>query len=304
MSVYRTIGHAVILSTFFTVLISWQLVCRDLRCNGVDYDSMTCREQRGLFAGYCWLGFLKFTFDRRQFFMEHNLNVDELLDVFYGNLTFNLLEDSFKDVRLYIKEVDHGGISVIDYIVVQFYVIADFKPFVNRLHRRFCPLGYSNEIAYCEFEVYEPTNNANAVFSVTNIDSTADTLRPIGITKELVITDICDNKPLRIINKLMLCVHIELREDEFDMEFRNTFLVIKENSLEFTFSRWEYEQIQNGIKLCLDDYLTVYKSMDRIRQTGDERDHMYSDLTNGKLNCQSASPFGLALGLSLFNSVT
>ena len=235
------------------ILFCSQHVCRDLRCNGIDYNRMTCRPQRQLFTQFCWLGFLKLNFDRRQLFLQQDLNVDELLAAFYSNLTWNLNENSFENVRIYIKEVNSDGVSVIDYIVIQFYVSVIFKTFVDKLARRFCPIRTSNEIAYCEFDVYEPTTEIDAFLSVPNIDMTTDSLRPIEMKKWSLSTDICDNKPIRIINKLMLCIHVELREDEFDMEFRNTFLVIKENLMEFTFSRWEYEKVQDGIKLCLDD---------------------------------------------------
>ena len=110
---------------------------------------------------------------------------------------------------------------------------------------------------------------------------TTEALRPIGLKIGSTNTDMCTNKTIRVINKLVFCIHIELREDEFDMEIRNTFLVIKENSKEFTFSRWKYEKIDQVVKLCLDDYLTVYKSMPLKRQLGDEPGDMSSDLKNG-----------------------
>ena len=232
------------------------------------------------FSNYCWVGFVKITFDRRQLFTEQELNVDELFAAVYRQL--NRSDKSFKNVRMFMKVVDNEGILVIDYIVVQFYVSDYIKMLMKRLHGRFCPIGYSNEIAYCEFDVYEPTNNLDDFLYVPNPnDLTTETLRPIEFKKEPMDTDMCINKPLRVINKLVFCIHIELRTDEFDMEIRNTFLVIKENSKEFAFSRWEYEKIDDVVKLCLDDYLTVYNSMPFNRQPGDEQGDMSSDLTNG-----------------------
>ena len=244
---------------------------------------MTCRPRDDIskpFTDYCWVGFVKLAFDRRQLFTEQELNVDELLAAVYRQL--DISDKSFKDVRMYMKMVDYEGILVIDYIVVQFYVSDYIKMFMERFHGRFCPIGYSNEIAYCEFVVYEPTNNLDEFLNVPNPnDLTTESLRPFGFMKEPMNTGMCTNKPLRVINKLVFCIHIELREDEFDMEIRNTFLVIKENLEEFTFSSWEYEKIDEVVKLCLDDYLTVYKSVPFKRQPGNEQDNVNSDLTDG-----------------------
>ena len=254
-----------------------------MRCNDLDYDGMTCRPQKDkTFTDYCWVGFVKITFDRRQLFTEQELDVDKMVAALNGDLTWVLPVNALKDVRIYTKMVNYEGISVIDYIVVQFNLDVYFKRFVNRLNGRFCSIGHSYEIAFCEFEVYEPTNDLDDLLYVPNPNElTTEALRPIGLKIGSTNTDMCTDKPVRVINKLVFCIHIELREDEFDMEIRNTFLVIKENSKEFTFSRWKYEKIDQVVKLCLDDYLTVYKSMLLKRQLGDEPGDMSSDLKNG-----------------------
>ena len=278
------------------------MVCRDMRCNDLDYDGMTCQPQGMSFSSYCWVGFVKITFDRRQLFTEQELDVDKMVAALNGDSTTVLPVNALKDVRIYTKTVNYEDISVIDYIVVQFNLDVYFKRFLNRLNGRFCSIGHSNEIAFCEFEVYEPTNDLNDLLYVPNPnDLKTEALRPIGLKKSSINTDMCTNKPLRVINKLVFCIHIELREDEFDMEIRNTFLVIKENSKEFTFSRWKYEKIDQVVKLCLDDYLTVYKSMPLTGQPGDDPGDRSGDVTNGdvfKMPVQSLIFVVLANGLA------
>ena len=90
---------------------------------------------------------------------------------------------------------------------------------------------------------------------------TSDALRPLKFKKVAMDMGFCDNKPLRVINKLHICVHIELSEDEFEMEIRNTFLTLNVNSKEFMFSHWDYEKFDGGAKLCLEDYLAIYKTI-------------------------------------------
>ena len=99
-----------------------------MRCNDLDYDGMTCRPQKDkTFTDYCWVGFVKITFDRRQLFTEQELDVYTMVAALNGDLTWVLPANALKDVRIYTKMVNYEGISVIHYIVVQFNLDVYFK---------------------------------------------------------------------------------------------------------------------------------------------------------------------------------
>ena len=260
----------------------------------MEYNHETCQPHFVRYRDYCFLGFLKLSFDRRQLFTEEELNIDKLLRVvFYEDPLKYLSEKSLKDVHIYVKNIDYRGKSVIAYLVIQFYINNDFRNYVNRYHGRYCSVGHPDKMAYCEFAVYDPTTNAEELFNVPNPnDMTTDALRPIGFRKGPLKEGACDKKPLRVINKLAICIHIEISEDEFEMEIRNTFLVVKVNSKEFMFSRWEYEKIGRMVRLCLDDYLTVYKALPR---NGEQNPRDKFDATNGDVGIIPIPAFSFAL---------
>ena len=152
---------------------------------------------------------------------------------------------------------------IILYIVQLFIDLTDkfghFKRLVEYLNARPCYIGISNVFPWCEFVLYD----AESAKDQELIAPVFTTLKPdVKRSLDSVPSNYCSDKELQVINKLYFCLHVELTTKELHVKIDDNILIIIINSTEvFRFSPWEYEFTYEVVKLCMEDYLKIYKVM-------------------------------------------
>ena len=221
------------------------MVCRNFHCNGVDFDKKTCKSKFRQPASYCLVLFIKLTFGSRNPFYEQQLNAKQIRNAIMHQFPN---PNEIQGVKIYLKTIDHSGITLVDYLVVQLYLyqsINQLEGFVKHVHGRPCYVGISNVFPLCEI--------------VPLYDFTTENDRELTA---FFTTSICNEMKLRVVNKLHFCLHVLLRKEELQMKIDNNVLIVTISSTQvFRFSPWEYEFTDEIVKLCIDDYMAIYKAM-------------------------------------------
>ena len=220
------------------------MVCRKFHCNDVIYAKNTCKFIRRKHDSYCLVLFVKIVFGMRNPFYEHQLNAKQIQNAIITQFPFS---DQIDSVKIYLKTKNQSGISLVDYLVIQLYLyerVEQLERFVKHVHGRPCYVGISNVFPMCEIILYDFTKENDQELAA------------------LFTHPFCNDKKLRVINKLHFCLHVLLRRDELQMEIDNNVLVVTISSTQvFRFSPWEYEFTDEILKLCIDDYMAIYKAM-------------------------------------------
>lgn len=250
-----------------------QMVCRDLHCNDYDYDGNSCNPRDIDSSDTCYLVSLKLIFGTMKGVSEQELNRTQLMEALINKFTYHVRDDLLQDVRVYIKTVEVNGISVIDYLIVQFYIAAfrNIDLFIKSLHGRICFIGISNSLPFCEFTVYEPTRVLEKRLYASSEHNLTEVLNPLNVETLKNNVEFCLNRRQIVITKLHCCLHILLNQNEIPIKFRNGYLFVEVNSNKFTFSPWEYKLVDEIVKLCLEDYLKIYDALSK-EQTATQRD--------------------------------
>ena len=219
------------------------MVCRPFYCNDISFGKDKCDWKMRRQAAYCLVMFIKLTFGTK-----NRLN-RELLRTKRIHTYFENVFETLRGVTIYLKTVDQNAVSFVDYLVVQMslaYNTMDdtLAQFVQLIEGRPCYVGLSDLFPICDM-VY------NDDIAEQNLELVSEFTKPE-----------CNDKKLRVINKLYLCIHVILRQDEFQMDIDNNGLIITISSTHiFRFLPGEYEFTNEIIKLCIEDYLRIYKAL-------------------------------------------
>ena len=241
------------------------MVCRSFHCNGFSYDENTCKPIRIERETSCLVASVRMTFGVKRRITE--LDAKQLWHAIKNDLVSPpFYKDQIKEMKVYLRTMNQGGVSLVDYLVLQLYIDEasfatrrDLEEFVNHIHGRPCYVGFVDVFPWCEMIIYD----ADTVQDQEIIEPVVTTQRPdVKRSISYVPSGYCGDKEIRLVNKLYFCIHVRLSTDELYTEIDDNILKITINSNQlFTFSPWEYEFTNGVVKLCMEDYLLIYKAM-------------------------------------------
>ena len=241
------------------------MVCRSFHCNGFTHDETTCKFKRIKPNSYCFVVSVKLKFGTQIPFRKEQLDIVQILHAVHNEMTTQSIYDAqLKNVKVYVRTMKHSDITLVDYLIVQLFVdetvrLSRLRLLVEHLHGHPCYISISNVFPWCELVLYD-AESAKDQELIAPVFTTPkpDVKRSLDSGK----SNYCSDKKLQVINKLYFCLHVELTTKELKMKIDDNSLIITINSTEvFRFSPWEYEITYEVVKLCIEDYLKIYKVM-------------------------------------------
>ena len=240
------------------------MVCRSFHCDGFTFDENTCKPRRIRYNSYCFVMSVKLTFGTQNPFREEELDIIQIYDTVKQEVTTYIQRTELKVVKVYVRTMNQSGVNVVDYLIVQLFIdlidkFGRLKRLAEHLNARPCYTGTSNVFPWCELVLYDKESETDQELIIPVITTPKPDIKRSLDSGQ---SNYCSDKKLQVINKLYFCLHVELTTKELQMKIDDNILIITINSTEvFRFSPWEYEFADKVVKLCMEDYLKIYKIM-------------------------------------------
>ena len=251
-------------------LISFQMVCRNILCHDLrSLNGLQCQLKTVLTEATCYQVFAKLTPARGTVIDITFVRVDYMLIVntlsefmFSSNNTLAELQ-SFS---IYISAAEDAELS---YIVVEVVLSARFTrqddilvQLTNRVHGKMFDVAdvtFLTEIAMYNKTV--DTDDDNKVF----VSSYNSTLYSTSELMEFITLPMglngCASKDIYLFSKLHVCPFIQIGFEEWAMKVENDFLIIEEEFTQKAFPRWDFEQQDDKINICLEDFKSIFDAL-------------------------------------------
>ena len=252
------------------------MLCRDISCQEqsvlkriAPLDAQ-CLPREGTIAD-CYSVYVKLT-------LLEGANLSETF-LQAGNVTRDVLEEFIRfipylnymleEVQVYMKYLHSRGTKVIQYLVIKmtisglsygwFYTLSDL---VSDLHNNgtfIVTNGNFNLHFVSEMVAYSPINHQGTVlYAAPSHNTTVDVLSR-GYEATLKSENQCNETTL--FTKLHICPFVEIEMNELSTKFENDFLIIEDTTPQIILSEWEYERHDAKIRVCLDDFQSIYNTL-------------------------------------------
>ena len=272
------------------------MVCRELLCSRSRYmQNKTCVSRNFTWTLNELFGiFIKFTpvpDDTVTYLSEDMVDVNMIRHNLQTIMTGLIPEASLKDFRIYRTTIRKTNDIITEYFLVR--IITDAETFVDasdtisstvvNVHNISFSLlpniSFLAHFVYCSFRSF--SDFVCNIYPPTAMQATQTYLREVAIIKEIrQFTE--NNSPIQIptpetVTKLHICPFVEISIQEFPVNIKNNILYFLGNLSHFVFTKWEFEQTDDIITLCIDDFEAVY-------DTFSESDNLYSpNMKTGEL---------------------
>ena len=159
----------------------------------------------------------------------------------------------------------------VDYFIIKLLLIDPIYPndmlekLLLNVHQKTLRLAAGQERLFFELATYyENFNDAgkriiHVPLSNNHTSTTLGWFSSIEFSKNNV--KYCNNFPLSSMHKTHVCPYVQLKSDEFVMDFSDEFLVLKSDDMTSKFSPFEYQLQNDSVFICLSDFLPFYHSL-------------------------------------------
>ena len=278
MSLFRVVVLFDFNNLTIVLLRFLQMMCRELWCHSSRYmRNKTCLPGNFIGPTNSLFGiFIKFTpvpDGTITSLTEDMMNVSIIQSNLQKIMTGLIPEAGIKDFRIYRTTIRTNNDVIIENFLVR--VIVDAATFVDAndtLQRTIVNvhnisfsllpnISFLAHFVHCSFNSF--SDFVCNIYPPIEMISIQTYLGEVAIIKQ--IRQFTENTHIPIdiptpetITKLYICPFVEISIHEFPLNIENNILYFTGNRSHFVFTKWEFEQSDDIIILCIDDFEAVY----------------------------------------------
>ena len=176
--------------------------------------------------------------------------------------------DIFVDSNRYRKEpsVDYYILKVVSDLDLENAYPDDFvQKLFSHIHQKTLRLRYRQTVFFFEMETYKEVfqgTDKRFIHVPESINEDYVTMEWLGSTPFMRDFTFClDKEAIIPLHKVQVCPYIQIMTDDFSVNFKNDFLILRTYNLTTTLSQFEYELKNDTINICFSDFLPFYYAM-------------------------------------------
>ena len=253
-------------------MYTFQLVCRDISCQENDIlQRIAPRDPEcvPVRRDTCFLIYVKLILQEGSYLTNAILQ-DRIiiLELIRHLIRINTgLKELLEELEVYKKSVQTDDAIIVKYLVIKMKIFDPGNDWNNlltdllmHLHNNdiFLATNKRNHFHFVsELVAYSPSNHQNdTLYVVSGHNTTVDVL-----IREYQITYATNCNETVLFTKIQVCPFVEIGVNELSTKYDNDFLVIEDTVPQKILSRWEYEMHIDKIRVCLEDFQSIYNQL-------------------------------------------